>query len=115
VSTELTHCSFCGKHKDQVVKLIVSHEVAICSECVELCNSLLKDLGSHNKNTKKITVPDPHDICEYLDQHVEGQDQAKRVLSVAIANHYKRINYTAQLLQWLEKNLYLLKFKFLKN
>jgi ATP-dependent Clp protease ATP-binding subunit ClpX len=94
MSTELTHCSFCGKHKDQVVKLIVSHEVAICSECVELCNSLLKDLVSQNKNTKKITVPDPHDICEYLDQHVEGQDQAKRVLSVAIANHYKRINNT---------------------
>jgi ATP-dependent Clp protease ATP-binding subunit ClpX len=90
----LTHCSFCNKHKDQVVKLIVSHEVAICSECVELCNSLLKDLGATDNNTKKIAVPDPQDICEYLDQHVVGQNQAKRVLSVAIANHYKRINNT---------------------
>jgi ATP-dependent Clp protease ATP-binding subunit ClpX len=90
----LTHCSFCNKHKDQVVKLIVSHDVAICSECVELCNSLLKDLVVSNKNTKKITVPDPHDICKYLDQHVVGQDQAKQVLSVAVVNHYKRVNNT---------------------
>ena len=94
MNNALTHCSFCNKHKDQVVKLIVSHEVAICSECVELCNSLLKDLGTADKNTKKIAIPDPRDISEYLDQHVVGQDQAKRVLSVAIANHYKRINNT---------------------
>jgi ATP-dependent Clp protease ATP-binding subunit ClpX len=94
MNNALTHCSFCNKHKDQVVKLIVSHEVAICSECVELCNSLLKELGTSDKNTKKIAVPDPQDICEYLDQHVVGQNQAKRVLSVAIANHYKRINNT---------------------
>jgi ATP-dependent Clp protease ATP-binding subunit ClpX len=92
MNNALTHCSFCNKHKDQVVKLIVSHEVAICSECVELCNSLLKELVTADKNTKKFAVPDPQDICEYLDQHVVGQDQAKRVLSVAIANHYKRIN-----------------------
>jgi ATP-dependent Clp protease ATP-binding subunit ClpX len=92
MNNALTHCSFCNKHKDQVVKLIVSQEVAICSECVELCNSLLKDLGTADKNTKKIAIPDPQEICEYLDQHVVGQDQAKRVLSVAIANHYKRIN-----------------------
>jgi ATP-dependent Clp protease ATP-binding subunit ClpX len=92
MNNALTHCSFCNKHKDQVVKLIVSHDVAICSECVELCNSLLKDLGTAGKNTKKITIPDPQDICEYLDQHVVGQTQAKRVLSVAIANHYKRTN-----------------------
>jgi ATP-dependent Clp protease ATP-binding subunit ClpX len=92
MSDTLAHCSFCNKHKDQVVKLIVSHEVAICSECVELCNSLLKDISGNNKNTKKITVPDPHDICDYLNQHVIGQEQAKIVLSVAIANHYKRIN-----------------------
>jgi ATP-dependent Clp protease ATP-binding subunit ClpX len=94
MNNTLTHCSFCNKHKDQVVKLIVSHEVAICSECVELCNSLLKEIGTADKNTKKIAVPDPQDICKYLDQHVVGQNQAKRVLSVAIANHYKRINNT---------------------
>jgi ATP-dependent Clp protease ATP-binding subunit ClpX len=88
----LAHCSFCNKHKDQVTKLIVSQEVSICSECVELCNTLLKDTRSENKNTKKITIPDPQDICNYLDQHVIGQHAAKRVISVAIANHYKRIN-----------------------
>jgi ATP-dependent Clp protease ATP-binding subunit ClpX len=88
----LSNCSFCSKHKDQVVKLIVSQEVAICSECVELCNNLLKDSKPANQIQKKVAVPDPRQICEYLDQHVIGQDQAKIVLSVAIANHYKRLN-----------------------
>lgn len=96
MTTQLTHCSFCNKHKDQVVKLIVSHDVAICSECVELCNTLLKDKdkGTHSSDLsiKAKTIPDPLDICNYLDKHVVGQDDAKRVLSVAITNHYKRIN-----------------------
>lgn len=89
---ELTQCSFCTKHKDQVAKLIVSQDVAICSECVELCNNLLKDTGDKQVNTKKITIPDPRDICDYLDRSVIGQSEAKQVLSVAIVNHYKRIN-----------------------
>jgi ATP-dependent Clp protease ATP-binding subunit ClpX len=88
---KLSHCSFCSKHKDQVEKLIVSHEVSICSECVTLCNNLLKDT-ENSKSEPKILVPDPRDICNHLDQHVVGQDEAKKVLSVAIANHYKRIN-----------------------
>ena len=88
----LAHCSFCNKHKDQVTKLIVSQEVAICSECVELCNNLLKDTRTVHNTKKKISVPDPREIYNYLDHHVIGQTEAKRVLSVAIANHYKRIN-----------------------
>lgn len=92
MSDQLAHCSFCGKHKDQVSKLIVSHEVSICSECVELCNNLLKDTDTKNDNRKKITIPDPRDICNYLDQSVIGQTEAKQILSVAIVNHYKRIN-----------------------
>lgn len=88
----LAHCSFCNKHKDQVTKLIVNQEVAICSECVELCNTLLKDTKSTKLVANKITIPDPQEICNYLDQHVVGQSEAKRVLSVAITNHYKRIN-----------------------
>ena len=92
MTDKLAHCSFCMKHKDQVTKLIVSQEVAICSECVELCNNLLKDTVSTKQTNKKISVPDPRDIRNYLDQHVVGQDEAKVVLSVAIANHYKRIN-----------------------
>jgi ATP-dependent Clp protease ATP-binding subunit ClpX len=89
----IAHCSFCDKHKDQVGKLIVSHKVAICNECVDLCESLLKDTRSLViNNVTKITIPDPHDIRDYLDQYVIGQSDAKIVLSVAIANHYKRIN-----------------------
>jgi len=92
MTTSLSHCSFCLKHKDQVGKLIVSHDVAICSECVDLCNSLLKNnKKSEVKTVSSIAVPDPFEIKKYLDQHVVGQDQAKRVLSVAVTNHFKRI------------------------
>ena len=86
----LDHCSFCSKHKDTVGKLIVSQDVSICNECVELCNSLLKDTKK-SKNSDKKVIPNPRDIRDYLDRYVVGQDEAKMVLSVAIANHYKRI------------------------
>jgi len=72
-------------------KLIVGPDVAICNECVDLCESLLKKDQGSTKKSKKVTVPDPRDLRDYLDLHVIGQDQAKRVLSVAITNHYKRI------------------------
>ena len=94
MTNTLSHCSFCVKHKDQVGKLIVSHDVAICSECVELCNTLLKDNKKPNaKVQKSVAVPDPLEIKNYLDQYVIGQDQAKRVLSVAVTNHFKRISH----------------------
>jgi ATP-dependent Clp protease ATP-binding subunit ClpX len=89
----IDHCSFCDKHKDRVSKLIVSHKVAICNECVDLCSNLLdhsKIVDQPRPSTK--VAPDPHDIKNYLDQYLIGQDQAKRVLSVAITNHYKRIS-----------------------
>jgi ATP-dependent Clp protease ATP-binding subunit ClpX len=91
---ELTieHCSFCDKHKDRVGKLIVSHKVAICNECVDLCGGLLKDKTVVQKKSEPATILDPKDIKDYLDQHVVGQDNAKIVLSVAIVNHYKRIS-----------------------
>jgi ATP-dependent Clp protease ATP-binding subunit ClpX len=93
VSPAIEHCSFCDKHKDRVGKLIVSHKVAICNECVDLCGGLLKDTKiSSQKKTSVVKIPDPKDIRDYLDQHVVGQDNAKIVLSVAIANHYKRIS-----------------------
>ena len=85
----LDTCSFCGKHKDTVTKLIVGDSVAICNECVDLCQTLLVD--------QPVTVDpaqpslDPREIRKHLDQYVIGQDNAKMVLSVAIANHYKRI------------------------
>jgi ATP-dependent Clp protease ATP-binding subunit ClpX len=83
-------CSFCGKHKDQVVKLIVGEDVAICNECVDLCQSLLiDDPVPKLEHTPSL---DPKEIKRHLDEYVIGQDNAKMVLSVAIANHYKRIN-----------------------
>jgi ATP-dependent Clp protease ATP-binding subunit ClpX len=92
MTNSLSHCSFCAKHKDQVSKLIVSQDVAICSECVELCNSLLKDNKKPEIKTKStVDIPDPLEIKNYLDQYVIGQDQAKIILSVAVTNHFKRI------------------------
>ena len=82
-------CSFCNKHKDQVQKLIVSDKVAICNECVILCQDLLADNREPTSDRRAI---DPRELRQYLDQYVIGQDEAKVVLSVAIANHYKRIS-----------------------
>lgn len=86
----IDYCSFCNKNKDQVGKLIVSHDVAICNECVDLCESLLKGNKLSDKELSNDKL-DPQAIKHYLDQYVVGQDQAKIVLSVAIVNHYKRI------------------------
>lgn len=86
-------CSFCGKHKDAVAKLIVGEDVAICNECVELCETLLQDVVA-TPSSKPLPTLDPIEIKSHLDQYVIGQDQAKIVLSVAIANHYKRISNT---------------------
>jgi ATP-dependent Clp protease ATP-binding subunit ClpX len=93
MTNNIEHCSFCDKHKDQVGKLIVSQAVAICNECVALCDNLLKDVKPSTKSkSQQIGILDPLDILMYLDEYVIGQDQAKRVLAVAIANHYKRIS-----------------------
>jgi ATP-dependent Clp protease ATP-binding subunit ClpX len=93
MSDALTHCSFCDKHKDQIYKLIVSHKVAICNECVDLCENLIANTKKTNKLAEsKKSIPDPKDIRDYLDQYVIGQETAKIILAVAIANHYKRIN-----------------------
>ena len=87
----LDNCSFCGKHKDSVTKLIVGNEVSICNECVDLCQTLLvEELPEKSKDITDDTL-DPRTIKEHLDQYVIGQDRAKMVLAVAIANHYKRI------------------------
>lgn len=93
-SETLDNCSFCGKHKDSVAKLIVGADVSICNECVDLCQTLLKD--DIPIKAREITDEplDPRAIKSHLDQYVIGQDHAKMVLSVAIANHYKRIAKT---------------------
>jgi ATP-dependent Clp protease ATP-binding subunit ClpX len=83
-------CSFCNKHKDVVAKLIVGEQVAICNECVELCETLLTD-EPIIKPSQPVDL-DPELIKQHLDQYVIGQDRAKQVLSVAVVNHYKRIS-----------------------
>jgi ATP-dependent Clp protease ATP-binding subunit ClpX len=88
-SNILTHCSFCGNSKEIVKKLIVGENVAICSDCVELCEDLINDESSEPHHEPEF---DPISIKQHLDEHIIGQDDAKIVLSVAIANHYKRIN-----------------------
>jgi len=88
--TKINHCSFCGNSKEIVKKLIVGENVAICSDCVELCQELIVDEAQ--EEPKENTDYDPESIYEYLNEHVIGQDDAKKVLSVAISNHYKRIN-----------------------
>lgn len=84
-------CSFCSKHKDAVTKLIVGEAVAICNECVELCETLLKDELIVPPSDTSASL-DPMEIKQHLDRYVIGQDPAKQVLSVAVVNHYKRIN-----------------------
>ena len=85
-------CSFCGQHKNVVTKLIVGVNVAICNECVDLCENLLKD-DLPVDVVAEVTL-DPQEIKRHLDQYVIGQDLAKQVLSVAVVNHYKRISNT---------------------
>ena len=95
MSDNKQNCSFCGKEKDVVAKLIVSDNVAICNECVTLCQDLLQDRDPETPQVEfNETKMDPMQLKEYLDRYVIGQDQAKIMLAVAIVNHYKRINCT---------------------
>ena len=95
MTDQLNHCSFCAKHKDLVKKLIIGHNVAICNECVDLCSDLLKNKKLTSKKSIDVEIPDPKSIFDYLNNYVVGQDSAKKVLSVAITNHYKRISHPA--------------------
>ncbi len=88
------HCNFCGKSQKEVKKLIAGPGVYICDECIELCNDIIFE--DSLKNTSKASldnVPKPHEIKEHLDQYVIGQDRAKKIISVAVHNHYKRVSH----------------------
>ncbi|WP_136161520.1 ATP-dependent Clp protease ATP-binding subunit ClpX [Sphingomonas flavalba] len=96
-SKSTLYCSFCGKSQHEVRKLIAGPTVFICDECVELCNDIIREETKSALVSKRDGgVPTPHEICEHLDQYVIGQTQAKRVLSVAVHNHYKRLNHGAK-------------------
>ena len=89
------HCSFCGKSQDEVRKLIAGPTVYICDECIELCNEIIVEETEERFISGKLTVPKPMEIKSKLDEYVIGQEHAKRILSVAVHNHYKRIDSKA--------------------
>ena len=97
-------CSFCGKTQDQVKKLIAGPDVCICDECIELCNEILdEELFNFKQEEKEATeevkvdsIPKPQEIKAYLDEHIVGQNDAKKVLAVAVYNHYKRIAHNME-------------------
>ena len=96
-SKSTLYCSFCGKSQHEVRKLIAGPTVFICDECVELCNDIIREEAKSGVGSKKDGgVPAPQEICDTLNNYVIGQDRAKRVLSVAVHNHYKRLNHSSK-------------------
>jgi len=94
-SKNTLYCSFCGKSQHEVRKLIAGPTVFICDECVELCMDIIREEGKGSVNKAQEGVPTPQEICDTLDDYVIGQAHAKRVLSVAVHNHYKRLNHSS--------------------
>ncbi len=92
-SEKLLYCSFCGKSQHEVRKLIAGPSVFICDECIDLCNDIIREEMQGDEAAKliKSTLPVPREICQILDQYVIGQESAKKILSVAVYNHYKRL------------------------
>ena len=89
---ESLFCSFCGKNQKEVKKLIAGPTVFVCDECVELCMDIIKEDNKNNKSKIKKDIPKPSEINKFLDEYVIGQSDAKKVLSVAVYNHYKRLS-----------------------
>ena len=94
---ELLKCSFCGKSQKQVMKLIAGPGVYICDECIGLCNEIIKEELAEGPENSLGVLPSPREIYQFLNDYVVGQDNAKRILSVAVYNHYKRVELGSQL------------------
>ena len=92
----ILYCSFCGKSQHEVRKLIAGPTVFICDECVELCMDIIKEENKDTFVKHQDGLPSPKQICSVLDDYVIGQSLAKKVLSVAVHNHYKRLNYESK-------------------
>jgi ATP-dependent Clp protease ATP-binding subunit ClpX len=92
---KLLYCSFCGKSQHEVKKLIAGPSVFICDECIDLCNDIIRDEtgADASGSPTRSDLPTPQELCAILDQYVIGQDKAKRILSVAVYNHYKRLKH----------------------
>src|SRR4051794_12956335 len=90
-SSDLVKCSFCGKSQKQVKKLIAGPGVYICDECIDLCNDIIEEELAETSEMRFDELPKPREIFEFLNDYVIGQEQAKKILSVAVYNHYKRV------------------------
>ena len=88
---DLLKCSFCGKSQKQVKKLIAGPGVYVCEECIELCNEIIEEELAEATEVGLVELPKPKEIFEFLEQYIIGQESAKRALSVAVYNHYKRV------------------------
>ena len=94
---KLLYCSFCGKNQNEVRKLIAGPSVYICNECIDLCNDIIKEEISETTEVDEEHFPVPKEIKETLDEYVIGQEEAKKNLSVAVYNHYKRLQGSKKL------------------
>ncbi|NCC66445.1 MAG: ATP-dependent Clp protease ATP-binding subunit ClpX, partial [Spirochaetia bacterium] len=92
-------CSFCGKSQEEVKRLINGPGVAICDECIKVCNDMLAGDPTFQEEVVGLpeSIPTPKELKEYMDEYVIGQEDAKRVLAVAVYNHYKRVKFQRQI------------------